>query len=96
MLSQGDQATRSVRRSFVLPASLVEEAMALAPPGVKTNLNRIVVSALREFITRRRREQFEATMAAMAADPAIRTECASISEQFTAADADGLGGRAGR
>lgn len=33
---------------------------------------------------------FEEAMAQMAADPAIRTECAAIGRDFSTAEADGL------
>lgn len=34
---------------------------------------------------------FEGAMAAMAADPAIRRECAAIADEFACADMDGSG-----
>ena len=48
--------------------------------------------ALQEFATHRRARGFEEAMARMAADPAIRAECAAISRKFTVSDLDGLKG----
>ena len=39
---------------------------------------------------KRRRHAFEQAMAQMAADPAIRAECAVITNDFRLAEADGL------
>lgn len=80
----------TVRRSVALPGRLVEEATKLAPEGLRGNLNRLVVISLEEYVKRRRIEAFEAAMAAMAADPAIRKACAVIESEFRAADLDGL------
>lgn len=81
---------RTVRRSVALPRQLVEEASALAPPHLRQNLNRLVTVALQEFAARQKALEFEQAMAEMARDPAIRSECAAISEAFRTADADGL------
>jgi hypothetical protein len=85
--------SKTIRRSVVLPAGLVEEAVALAPIELRGNLNQLTVTALREFTARRRALAFSDAMAAMAADPAIRKESAAIAGEFTAAERDGLGDR---
>jgi hypothetical protein len=85
-------ATQTVRRSVALPKRLVDEVTSVAPPELRTNLNRLVIVALEEFGRARRRRSFEQAMAQMAADPAIRRESAKIAKEFAAADADGLDG----
>ncbi len=82
---------QTVRRSVALPRQLVEEVLSLAPPGIARNLNRLVAESLREFVARRRAQLFEAAMARMAADPAIRKESAAIAAEFAPAEMDGLG-----
>jgi len=84
-------APRTVRRSVALPRSLVQAVVAAAPPDLRHNLNRLVVSALQEYVAARRARAFEQAMARMAADPAIQKECAAIAREFAAAEADGLG-----
>jgi hypothetical protein len=82
--------SKTVRRSVALPRHLVEEANAVAPPELGQNLNRLVTVALQEFAARRKARAFEEAMAQMAADPAIRTECAAIESDFSIAEGDGL------
>lgn len=81
-----------VRWSVALSRQLIEEASAVAPPGLRQNLNRLVTVALQEFAAQRKECAFEEAMARMAADPAIRKECAVISKAFAIADGDGLKG----
>jgi len=81
---------RTIRRSVALPRSLVQAVVAAAPPGLRDNLNRLVVSALQEYVAARKARAFEEAMAQMAADPAIQKECAAIATEFAAAEADGL------
>ena len=83
--------SRTVRRSVALPQEVIEEARAVAPKELKDNLNRLVIVALKEFAAENRKKSFEKTVAQMAADPAIRKECASISKDFGPAEEDGLG-----
>lgn len=80
-----------VRRSVALPEKLVKEALAWAPPESAGNLNRLVAESLADFIARKKARAFEDAMVAMAADPAIRKECAAIANEFASADLDGLG-----
>lgn len=84
------KVSHTVRRSVALPRQLVEEVLSVAPPEAAANLNRLVAESLREFVARRRALAFEKAMAQMAADPAIRNECAAISAQFATAEMDGL------
>jgi hypothetical protein len=49
-----------------------------------------VTVALREYAARRRSVAFESQMAAMAADPGVQAECATIAKEFSLADLDGL------
>lgn len=81
---------KTIRRSVALPRRLVEEASAMAPRDLRENFNRLVTVALQEFVARQTTRSFEDAMAHMAADPAIRAECAAIGRNFTVAEADGL------
>ncbi len=84
------RSAKTVRRSVALPRELVEEAVAAAPPELRHNLNRLVATALREFAARQTKRATEQAIARMAADPAIQAECALISNEFAATEADGL------
>jgi len=86
----GTSASQTIRRSFALPRSLVEEVVAAAPEELKANLNRLVTTALREYAERRKREAFARAMAEMAEDPAIQSECAAINRELMPAETDGL------
>ena len=81
----------TVRRSVALPRQLIQEAVEAAPAELRGNLNRLVVTSLREYAERRRARAFEEAMTRMAEDPDVRSECAKISREFGVADADGLG-----
>ena len=81
---------RTIRRSIALSRQLIEEVNALAPPDLRQNLNRLVTVALQEFAAQQKARAFAEAMAHMAADPAIQAECAAISKDFAAAEADGL------
>ena len=83
-------APTTVRRSVVLPRTLVEAAAAKAPPGLRDNMNRLVRVALEEFVARRAEREFEDTMIRMAADPALRAASAAVSPEFADAEEDGL------
>jgi len=83
-------ATRIVRRSFALPRHIVTAATAVAPAELQTNLNRLVTTALQEYTATRKRQAFEAAMAAMAADPAITRASADLLAAFRPTEADGL------
>jgi len=84
------QRAHTIRRSVALPHGLVEEVRSVAPEELRGNLNRLVVVSLQEFVSRRRAEAFDAAMARMASDPAIRSECCAIAGEFAPADMDGL------
>lgn len=81
---------KRIRRSVALPRDLIEEVSAAAPPELRDDLNRVVIVALQEFVTKRKQRAFEEAMARMAADPAIQAECAAISKEFATAERDGL------
>jgi metal-responsive CopG/Arc/MetJ family transcriptional regulator len=81
---------KTIRRSVALPGTLVEELSSLAPAELRSNWNRLITVALREYAARRRALAFESQMASMAADPAIQVECANIVKEFSVADLDGL------
>jgi hypothetical protein len=80
----------TVRRSVALPSSLIGELNSVAPPELRTNLNRLVVVSLQEYVSRRRREEFDRSIAAMAQDPQVQAECAAIARDFASAEMDGL------
>ncbi len=83
--------TNTVRRSVSLPPDLVSEAIRSAPPGLKGNFNRLVRTALEEYIQSRKARAFAGKMQAMAQDPDIQREIAVINREFAPAEADGLG-----
>jgi hypothetical protein len=84
-------STTTIRRSVALPSELIHELHSFAPPELRTNLNRLVIVSLREYISRRRQQEFESAVAAMAEDPQVRTECAAIARDFGITEMDGLG-----
>lgn len=79
-----------VRRSVALPGLLVREAVRVAAPELRNNMNRLVITALKEFVEKRRRLHFDAAMDKMSKDPAIRKECQTISDSFMPAEEDGF------
>jgi hypothetical protein len=80
----------TVRRSFAVPRSLLDEAVAAAPPELRGNLNSLVKEALRVYVARQREIEFTRAMESMARDPGIQRESKAIDEHFQAAEADGL------
>jgi hypothetical protein len=80
----------TLRRSVALPTALIGELNSVAPPELRTNLNRLVILSLQEYVARRRRQQFDCAVAAMAQDPQVLAECAAIARDFAVADLDGL------
>ena len=83
--------TPSVRRSVSLPPDLVALALESAPQALKGNFNRLVRTALEEYIEARKASAFAEQMRAMAADPDVQREISAINHDFMNADADGLG-----
>ena len=83
--------TNTVRRSVSLPPDLVSEAVKSAPPALKGNFNRLVRTALEEYIRSQKARAFAVEMQAMAEDPDIQREGAVINQEFAPAEADGLG-----
>ena len=81
----------TLRRSVALPSALLSELNSVAPPELRTNLNRLVIVSLQEYISRRRQQQFERALAAMADDPQVQAECAAIGRDFATTEVDGLG-----
>lgn len=79
-----------IRRSVAIPSQLLEEIHNVTEPALRTNFNRVVVTALRDYSARKKGEAFENQMAQMAADPGIRSEMEQISLEFSIADQDGL------
>lgn len=83
-------STSSVRRSVSLPPDLVQAAFESAPEELKQNFNRLVRTALEQYIEARRMEEFERQMEAIAADPDVLHEVATINREFASTGADGL------
>jgi hypothetical protein len=81
----------TLRRSVALPTALIGELNSVAPPELRTNLNRLVIVSLEEYISRRRQQEFNDAIAAMAEDPQVQAECAAIARDFAATELDGLG-----
>ena len=79
-----------IRRSVAIPSQLLEEIHNVTEPGLRTNFNRLVVTALRDYSARKKEEAFENQMAQMAADPGIRSEMEQISMEFSNTEQDGL------
>jgi hypothetical protein len=73
-----------------LPSALLGELNSVAPPELRTNFNRLAIVSLQEYIARRRRQEFDAAVAAMAEDPQVQAECAAIAKDFAATEMDGL------
>ena len=84
------RVSRTVRRSFALPARLVEEVRESTPEDGPGNLNAIVRTALEEYVARRKEEAFAEEMARMARDPDIQREIAAIGREFAGTEGDGL------
>jgi hypothetical protein len=81
----------TLRRSVALPTALIGELDSVAPPEFRANFNRLVILSLREYVARRRRQEFDSAVAAMAEDPQVQAECAAIARDFAATEMDGLG-----
>lgn len=83
-------ATGTARRSFALPARLLEEVREATPPSGPGNLNAIVRVALEQYVARRREEAFEEEMERMSRDPRIQAENRAIDLEFRRFEAGGL------
>jgi metal-responsive CopG/Arc/MetJ family transcriptional regulator len=79
-----------IRRSVAIPSQLLEEIHNVTEPALRTNFNRLVVTALRDYSARKKEEAFENQMAQMASDPGIRSEMEQISMEFSYTEQDGL------
>ena len=73
--------SKTIRRSVALPPLLVRDALSVADPDLKHNVNRLVTVALREFVENHKRKEFEGAMERMAKDPAIQKESSKITEE---------------
>ncbi len=82
--------TNTIRRSVSLPPDLVSEAVKSAPPALKRNFNRLVRTALEEYIRTQKARAFAGEMQAMAEDPDIQREVTVINRDFAPAEPDGL------
>jgi metal-responsive CopG/Arc/MetJ family transcriptional regulator len=79
-----------IRRSVAIPSQLLEELHNVTEPALRTNFNRLVITALRDYSARKKEDAFEAQMAQMAADQGIRSEMEQISVEFSITEWDGL------
>jgi hypothetical protein len=50
----------------------------------------MVIISLQEYVSRRRRLEFDSAIAAMAEDPQVQAECAAIAKDFATTEMDGL------
>jgi hypothetical protein len=73
-----------------LPRALVQEVTSIAPAPLRGNFNRLVSTALRDFVEAQRKSAFERAMQEMAADPEIQAECRAIARDFVNTELDGL------
>jgi hypothetical protein len=85
----------TVRRSVVLPASLVQDAMHLIKPKGRLSFNGVVKLALQEMIRMRKKQTLLRELNEMAADPQIQDEYRRIEDDFALWDMDGLNDSAG-
>jgi metal-responsive CopG/Arc/MetJ family transcriptional regulator len=90
MKPSGKSKDKTIRRSVAIPSQLLEEIHNVTEPALRTNFNRLVVTALRDYSARKKEEAFENQMAQMAADPGIRSEMEQISMEFSYTEQDGL------
>jgi hypothetical protein len=90
-MSRSPKNPLTLRRSVALPSALIVELKAVAPPELRTNLNRLVILSLQEYVSRRRRQEFARAVAAMAEDPQVQAECAAIARDFASTEMDGIG-----
>lgn len=79
-----------VRRSVVLPKTLVQEAVAVAPPGLRGNWNRLVRTALEQYVDELRERRIDEQITEMGKDPHVLADCRRINKEFSQTDADGL------
>jgi hypothetical protein len=79
-----------IRRSVALPRTLVHEVTSVAPPALRENFNRLVSTALHDFVKAQRAKAFEQAMREMGADPEIQAECRAIARDFAHTELDGL------
>lgn len=84
------QRKHQARRIVALPLSLIERVLKVTPLRNGKSVNRIVRSALEEYVEHRRSRRFAEDMARMARDPDIRRENRKISREFRHAESDGL------
>ena len=89
-MKRAKKSSTIVRRSIALPRTLVDEVANIAPAPLRDNFNRLVSTALREYIEFHRTKAFERAMQEMAADPQIQAECHAINREFAQFESDGL------
>ena len=80
----------TVRRSVALPKTLVDDLARTAPDELKSNLNRLVIVALQQYVKSQERLAFDQAMAQMSADPNVHAEIAAIQQEFQGTESDGL------
>lgn len=81
-----------IRLSVASPSQLLQEIHNVTESVFRTDFNRLVVTALRDYSARKKEEAFENQMAEMAAHPGIRIEMERISVEVSTAERDGLTG----
>jgi 5-methylthioribose kinase len=83
-------SSKTIRRSVALPEILIIEAIQFSDPHYKNNVNRLITTALKEFVENHKRLQFEKAMENMAQDVEVRKVCGSIENEFSNTEEDGL------
>ena len=83
-------AKGTVRRSFALPARLVEEVREATPQDGPSSLNAVVRVALEQYVARRKEQEFAEAMERMAADPQVRRIIRRDMRDFRCTEMDGL------
>lgn len=85
-----DTKSTTLRRSVSIPQDLLEELFAVVTAAERENFNRLILTAVREFVATRRARTLTASIAEMVADPDIQRECKAIEREFAAVEADGF------
>lgn len=79
-----------VRRSVVLPRTLVDEALSEAPAELRGNWNRLMRTALEHYRDQLRERRIDREMIEMGKDPEMLAECRRINTEFAGTDTDGV------
>lgn len=90
MKQPAKRKSKTLRRSVALPQSLVDELNSIAASELRSNMNRLVIVALEEYVARRKQDAFEVAMREMAQDESVQKVSHSIASEFIESELDGL------